>query len=241
MQTKLIELQANLDMTNELLQDECKKLYEEVSVLVDDLIARVCGAKVIRSWVRFKFLDEVEIRFDIGFWNPDENKYDFGSDSSFWFNSTDDYLETNYGTIGQYSKHDKYQVMRVNMIAHVFNHIDAIEDELRNIVTKVNNGVYRKLEKDVWQLERDIEHIKQQERRDAIAAIQAELKVGQKIEYSKDIAPCYMLFDSKYKTWTIKSISEKKIKLISDRGDGRMLDKSQVLNLIYDTTLSVKE
>lgn len=241
MQTKLIELQANLDMTNELLRNECKKLHEEVSVLVNDLIAKECGAKVVRSWVRLKFLEEVEVHFELGFWDAKENKYDFGSDASFCFNSTNNYLETNYGTIGRYSKHDKYQVMRVNMTAHVFRHIDDIEEALRNIVAKVNNGVYRKLEEDVWNLERDIERIEQQQRHDAVAAIEAGLKVGQEIGYSKDIAPCYMLFDSKYKAWTIKSISERKIKLISNRGDVRMLDKGQVLNLIYDNTLSVKE
>ena len=240
MQTRLIELQAHIDMNKELLLDERNRLQAKVKDMLQDRLTDPCSAMVVRTRVRHSVSPIVDIGADIGFWNSAEGRVDFGSDITLYYSSEEGQLQVNYGTIGHYTKNDIYQVKRVKLLEYLFRHIDTIESKFNELVIEANSGVYRTIEDQTYRLQQEVNKIKNEQKQAEINQIEASLKIGDAIRYKEGVYRDYMLFNTSYEKWVIHSISEKKIKVKGvDSEFVRMLDKQQVLNQIRNQTLIV--
>ena len=101
--------------------------------------------------------------FEIGFYNTDENRINFGSDLWIDYSSEKNELRINHGTCGYYSKADIYQVRRAKLLAYVWEHISEIESELKifaeSIAPTITNYENKRiqLESEIHTIERTVE------------------------------------------------------------------------------------
>ena len=115
MKTKLIALNAELELIKEEYSVIYDKLISDLDKIINKYFIEPFDAKCIRRWFRedFHLNRGVYINFEIGFYNAEENRVDFGSDIWFEYCTAEGQLKVNYGTCGSYSKADIYQVKRV--------------------------------------------------------------------------------------------------------------------------------
>ncbi len=241
MTNRRIEVQAQLDMVRELIRVEHAKLLAEVETVVKNLIVEPNGATLIRKRLEFGLHDNVEIWFEVGFHNWEEDRIDFGSDVWFTFDSNNNELSLNYGTIGSYSKSNMYQVRRVNLVASVFKNIEQIEAALAEIARTANAGPYRKYINEGYKYESELNKIDKEIATQARNELEATLKEGMILTYSDQVNTRYMLFNTLWGGWVIQKICNKVIKLKSPYGDVRQFDKNRILSLIQQGLVQITE
>ena len=240
MENKIIALEAQLEMNNELVKSEYRTLIALVEATIKEYITDPYGAVLTRKQLRTGLWDEIEIMFEVGFHNVEENRIDFGSDVWFEYNTKKNELAINYGTIGNYTKSNIYQVKRVNLVAGIFANIAAIESAFAAIAERANSGKYREYLQEEYKIEAEISQAKKTLKAQQLKAIEYSLKEGDAVKYSKSVRCRDQLFNTNSGAWTIHRICEKTIKVKSPLyGEVRQFPKERIIALISQGYLLV--
>lgn len=238
MKTKLLELTTQKELVEEVIQTTYDKLIHTVETTINNLIADRHNAILLRKWLR-ESDSKLNICFELGFYNPEEEGVDFGSDIYFCYNEEDG-LDVNYGTIGHYNKNAIYQVRRVKLLADIFNQIEEIENSFFNIVTSSVAEEYQKLEHESFLYDIEIRNITNAIRIAEIAEVEKSLSEGTILKYDSNIDHWERLFDTNNHGWVVYKIREKTIKMKSYDGVIKQFPKETILTLIHDKKL-IKE
>ena len=118
MTNEMIAVQANIDMTKELLKTEKNRLIAKLEDIVNKFIVNPHGAMITQRDIRIGLWSETEIHFNIGFYNEAEKRVDFASDAWFEYNTKKNELLVNYGTIGNYTKSNIYHAHSLTIWRH---------------------------------------------------------------------------------------------------------------------------
>lgn len=189
MENQLIALRAERELIQTAYSVKYAELIKGLDLIIDKYFVKPFNAKCTRRWFREEFYPErnVDINFEIGFHNIEEDKLDFGSDMYFRYDPVKQSLEVNYGTCGMYSKKDEYQVRRAKTIAYVWDHIEDIESELNNYAIEITPVVLDNYD-NLYEIDRkitSIEHEIQTQKKNAIAE---SIQVGKVIFYKELIS-----------------------------------------------------
>lgn len=240
MENKIIALEAQLEMNNALIKSEYQMLIAQVEEIIKKYITEPYGAVISRKQLRTGLWDEIEILFEVGFHNETENRIDFGSDVWFEYNTKKNELAINYGTIGNYTKSNIYQVKRVNLVAGVFAHINEIEAAFAEVAELANSGNYRAYLEEEYKIESEINQIKKAIKAKELQTIENTLQEGDTLKYSKEVRWRDQLFNTTVGAWTIHRICEKTIKVKSPLyGEVRQFPKERIVALISQGRLMV--
>ena len=240
MTNNIIEIDAKIDLTNEVIATEYDKIHKMLMdrvnkfIIKDDKTVR-CRARIESDWN-----DELRIYMEVGFFNDEENRVDFMSDFSCEFSSREKLLQINHGCCGYFSKHNKYIVARALLVADILNNIEEIEQALAE-VTDEGKGNYMTAVDELNDLRYErgkiLETIKNEEKED----IACSLKVGDILEYDSSVNRRYMLFPTDIDTWKITKICDKTIKISSIHCGNKQIPKDKVVSLIHSEKLLVKK
>ena len=241
MTNEMIAVQANIDMTKELLKTEKNRLIAKLEDIVNKFIVNPHGAMITQRDIRIGLWSETEIQFNIGFYNEAEKRVDFASDAWFEYNTKKNELLVNYGTIGNYSKSNIYQVKRVKMIADIFEKIHEIEAHLGMLVKEADEGQWRNLTSQLYEYEEQMSQLKKDLRAQQIAVAEYELKEGDVVYYNPDVRLGYKLFpaNSEFKATVIR-ICEKTVKVKDRNGRTYQVPKDKFCAQIVDALLIVE-
>lgn len=232
MKTKLVALNAELD----LLKEEYKVIYDKMISNLDKIINKYFvepfDAKCTRRWFREDFYPKrgIDIDFEIGFHNVEEDKLDFGSDMWFEYCTSKGHLKVNHGTCGYYSKEDVYQVKRIKALAHVWNHIYEIEAELGNYAAEVAPIVIDYSDR-ISDIEHEINNIEHQIRKQEEAEIEAAICVGTIMYYDPD---CTLFGRQKhfFDTCKVTKVTPKFVTLTANNGAEYKVRKDSIIRHI---------
>lgn len=241
METKLACLRAELELEKEMYHVIYDDMIKELDVILNRWFINPFEATCTRRWFRenFRVDGAVDINFEVGFFNPKENRIDFGSDLWFYYSTDKQKLEVNYGTCGTHGKDAIYQVKRIKALAYVWEHIDEIESELSEYSIKVTPIVKSHNDR-MYELEHQISVVEQAIREEAMKQIEASLHIGDVVRYDESVWwPC-KLFDDCADTWKIYKICDKTIKVKSKHSEVvKQLEKGNFLNLLLNKQISV--
>ena len=240
MTNEMIAVQANIDMTKELLKTEKNRLIAKLEDIVNKFIVNPHGAMITQRDIRIGLWGETEIHFNIGFYNEAEKKVDFASDVWFEYNTKKNELLVNYGTIGNYTKSNIYQVKRVKMVADIFEKIHEIEAHLGMLASEADEGQWRTLTSQLYEYEEQMSQLKKQQRARQLAEAEYELKEGD-VVYYPDVRIGNKLFpaNDSFKATVIR-ICEKTIKVKDGNGRTYQVPKDKFCAQIVDALLTVE-
>ena len=241
MTNEMIAVQANIDMTKELLKTEKSRLIAKLEDIVNELIVKPHGAMITQKDIRMGLWSETEIHFQIGFFHEAENRIDFASDAWFEYNTKKNELLVNYGTIGNYTKSNTYQVKRVKMIADVFEKIGELEAALAALAQEADDGQWRDLTAKLYEYQDELNTLKKRQRAQELAEAEYALEVGDVVYYTPDVRVGTKLFPSNdsFKA-TIQRICEKTIKVKTADGRTYQVPKDKFCAHIVDALLTVE-
>lgn len=241
METKLNGLKAELDLEKEMYHVIYDDLIKELDVILNKWFINPFEATCTRRWFRENFSVDgaVDINFEVGFFNPKENRIDFGSDLWFCYRTDKQQLEVNYGTCGAHGKDEIYQVKRIKALAYVWEHIDEIEAELSEYSAKVTPIVKSHNEK-IYEIEHEIRQIEHAIREENKKQLELSLHVGDIVTYAEDVNWSNKLFKDHVDTWKIHRICDKTIKVRADHLEAtKQIEKNTFLNLMIDGKLLI--
>ena len=240
MTNEMIAVQANIDMTKELLKTEKNRLIAKLEDIVNKFIVNPHGAMITQRDISIGLWGETEIHFNIGFYNEAEKKVDFASDVWFEYNTKKNELLVNYGTIGNYTKSNIYQVKRVKMVADIFEKIHEIEAHLGMLASEADEGQWRTLTSQLDEYEEQMSQLKKQQRARQLAEAEYELKEGD-VVYYPDVRIGNKLFpaNDSFKATVIR-ICEKTIKVKDGNGRTYQVPKDKFCAQIVDALLTVE-
>lgn len=241
MTNEMIAVQANIDMTKELLKTEKNRLIAKLEDIVNKFIVNPHGAMITQRDIRIGLWSETEIHFNIGFYNESEKRVDFASDVWFEYNTKKNELLVNYGTIGNYTKSNIYQVKRVKMVADIFEKIHEIEAHLGMLAAEADGGQWRTLTSQLYEYEEQMSKLKAQQRANQLAEAEYELKEGDVVYYNPDVRIGEKLFpaNESFKA-TIIRICEKTVKVKDVRGKTYQVPKDKFCAHIVDALLIIE-
>lgn len=241
MTNEMIAVQANIDMTKELLKTEKNRLIAKLEDIVNKFIVNPHGAMITQRDIRIGLWSETEIHFNIGFYNEAEKRVDFASDVWFEYNTKKNELLVNYGTIGNYTKSNIYQVKRVKMVADIFEKIHEIEAHLGMLAAEADEGQWRTLTSQLYEYEEQMSKLKEQQRANQLAEAEYELKEGDVVYYNPDVRIGEKLFpaNDSFKA-TIIRICEKTVKVKDVRGRTYQVPKDKFCAHIVDALLIIE-
>ena len=241
MTNEMIAVQANIDVTKELLNTEKNRIIAKLEDIVNKFIVNPHGAMITQRDIRMGLWNETEIHFNIGFYNESEKRVDFASDVWFEYNTKKNELLVNYGTIGNYTKSNIYQVKRVKMVADIFEKIHEIEAHLGMLAAEADAGQWRTLTSQLYEYEEQMSQLKQQQRAQQIAEAEYEIKEGDLVYYDSDVRIGNKLFPANESLKaTIIRICEKTVKVKDERGRTYQVPKDKFCAHIVDALLCVQ-
>lgn len=241
MENNIIAIKAQLEMTDLLLEQERVALLEKVEFVLNKYIVSPHDAKLLRKSIRTEYGDNISIQFEVGFWNNEEQRVDFGSDLWGDFCTDKNKLRINYGTCGSYDSSETYQVRRVRLIADIWKNIEAIEAELLEITT-IAQYRYRALVNERDDYHYQLSQIEAKQAENELREIEESLCVGDVLTYDESVSYRYRLFKDHVDTWRIIRVCDKTIKIKPDNFDEvRQLPKNKIVSLIKNNKLHVNK
>lgn len=241
MTNEMIAVQANIDMTKELLKTEKSRLIAKLEDIVNKFIVNPHGALITQRDILTGLWGETEIHFNIGFYNEAEKRVDFASNVWFEYNTKMNELLVNYGTIGNYTKSNIYQVKRVKMVADIFEKIHEIEAHLGMLAAEADAGQWRDLTSQLYEYEEQMSQLKKQQRDQQLAQAEYEIKEGDVVYYNPDVRIGNKLFpaNDSFKATVIR-ICEKTVKVKDKSGRTYQVPKDKFCEQIVDALLTVE-
>ena len=114
-------LNAELDLIEAAQKQNVELLTKDLDNILNNYFVTPVESVVARRFIKHGcWSKDVEFYFEIGFYNPEENRIDFGSDTSFEYNSNKRELSVNHGCCGSFTKKNIYQFKRALLIAEVY-------------------------------------------------------------------------------------------------------------------------
>lgn len=227
MQNRINELTAKVEDCKAIERNFIRTIEIRCKKVIEDTILEGTAAKFSRNlFVRDNYNGTCEVIFELGFFNEQAGRIDFGSD--VWCHYENGKLKLNYGTMGSYSYDEVFQVMRVMLVAKIWRNIVEIEDALANAVANFKD--IKDTQTVRFKCESEIDSIKKQ----------IKMEQHKNIENSLNVRDCF-IYDSKrlrklFGAWleagtitVLKSIGEKKVKIESGNII-RMIDKAEFIN-----------
>ena len=241
MTNEMIALQVNIDMTEELLKVEKNRLIAKLEDIVNEMIVKPHGSMITQKDIRIGLWNETEIHFNIGFYNEAEKRVDFTSEAWFEYNTKKNELLVNYGTIGNYTKSNIYQVKRVKMVADIFEKINEIEADLAALAQEADAGQWRNLTSQLYEYEKQMSQLKKNLRAQQLVAAEYQLKEGDVVYYNSDVSSGNKLFpaNSTFKATVIR-ICDKTIKVKDGSGKTYQVFKNKFCEQIVDELITVE-
>lgn len=216
----MAELRAEIELKKTGLEelktmalDENRKVEEHIKVYLEELLdGCIVRLEDICDTIR------VEVGFDSGERYDDGTvRFDFGSTFSIRYEK--DYkdkqkkLFINHGISGPFCKDDRYMIARIKAMSKVWGNVDAIEDFMGKIELE-NNNKYLETSRNIYWLERELDHRERDEKR---AIAEKNLAVGKTYVHWGDVN-------------TVYKITEKSV-LTTDRwGDKHRFTKSKFIS-----------
>ena len=234
-----IALEAELELLNEDYKIKNDQMLAKLDRILSLYFTECVNGKVIRRFFRHGCWEKsVEIYFEIGFWNDEENRIDFGSDISFEYNLAKEELSVNHGCCGSFTKKDVFQFKRGKLIGYVYDNIDIIENELKKISLMACDAFYdndvrvNKIENMIAQDEIEQKNARKKEIEDSI-------NVGDTFVYDTN-TKCYNAVKLFYTKVTVEKITPKYF-VITDSYNSKRLQKVDVVNHIFNGYIKVNE
>lgn len=186
MENKLAALMAERELLQTAYSVKYEELLKGLDLIIDKYFIKPFNATCIRRWFREKFDGErgVYVNFELGFYNVEENRIDFGSDMFFTYDTSKQSLRVNYGTCGEYSREDEYQVKRVKTISYVWDHIDDIEAELNTYALNITPVVFDNYD-NLYELDRKITSLEHEIKTQQKNIITESIQAGKVIFYNE--------------------------------------------------------
>lgn len=236
MTDKINELNNRKEVLHASYKETHDKIKNKLEEKMYSLFLNKHGATFDRFTIRRSIFRGYEVMFELCFMN-EEGKSDFGSDVTFYFESEQGFLKTNYGTIGTYSKNDIYQVKRVHLISDIFNNIEEVENILKELISCEDCSVLAEIDKELDEIDSEIYVIKKEHRNNELKDIESNLKLGSIVEYNSKVRYHYRKFHGPYR---LIKVSQKTV-TISNCDGAKRLDKQEFLQNIYDWNILVKD
>lgn len=240
METKLVALQANRDMIKALVQDEHKKLTDDLTQFVQTEMVEPNGAHLSRLYVRSDFHDELEVTFELGFLNA-EGREDFGSDC--WFEYNNKGLNINHGTIGCWTKDNVFQIRRIKMLSQVCDILPELEARFKEILD--SHKLYVDKQNELYSIEAEITRTEREMKRQIAAKKLEEVDVGTILCYPEGFHPdnrlfCTSRWNKKNDLWKVVKLSEKTIQVESADGEmSRRVNREKLQQHVMNAGLQI--
>ena len=236
MTDKINELNKRKEVLHASYKETHDKIKNKFEEIMYSLFLNKHGATFHRFIINRSIYRGYKVMFELCFMD-EEGKSDFGSDATFYFESEDGFLKTNYGTMGTYSKHDIYQVKRVHLISDIFDNIEEVENILKELVSGEECAALAEIDQEIDEIESEIYKIKQEYRNNELKNIEDNLKPGSIVEYDSKVRYYYRKFHGPYR---LLKISQKTV-TISNCDGAKRINKKEFLQDIYDGHILVKD
>ena len=232
-------LEAELDLLTETNRINSDRLILMLDEILHTYFTDIVDAVILRRWFNHgSWKKSVQIYFEIGFKNEQENCIDFGSDTSFAYDFEKGELEVNYGTCGCFTKKDQFQFKRAKLISNVYDNVDLIEDELKQLSQEACNAFYDTDVK-IAEVEHNISKIEHETVRLKKKSIEESICVGDHLSYSsttKCRTSC-RLFNTRVQVLKITP----KYVVTTDGYNNKRFRKDEVVNHIFNGYIKVNE
>lgn len=239
METKIIELTSQIEMIKELRRTEYVRLNNKLIEILNNTIVTANDAMILSTNLNI-FEHETYIIFELGFYNKETCKVDFGSSVSFRY-STNEELCVNYGTIGSFTKENTYQVRRAKLIVDVFDKIDVLEHALELLVAECD-GKYLEYSDEKYRYETELKAVKDQLKEEQKKKIEDTISINDTLVYDKRTLSSKRLFPTVYSSsWKIVKITPKTVRIETSSGMFKQLSKDELINHISDGLILVNK
>lgn len=238
METKLKQLTAEL----ELLKEGYNVIYKTNIDKLDSIIRKYIdpfNGIVVRRYYDSGWENKIRVFIELGFYNEKEERTDFGSTFDVIYESKNDCISVNYGTIGTFNKEDVFQVRRIAMLNNIFEHVTEIEEELRNFSNKISPDLIAH-DNERYDLEHRIREVEHNIQTAAYTAIENSLTIGCELAYSPS---CSILYDYRlFRDYpiTITSSTPKFITAKDTEGNVFKIRKEKLVQHIYNKYIDLK-
>lgn len=232
-------LNAELDLIEAAQKQNIELLTKDLDNILNEYFVMPVGGVVARRFIRHGcWSKNVEFYFEVGFYNPEEDRIDFGSDTSFEYNSEKQELSVNHGSCRSFTKKNIYQFKRAQLIAEVYNNIEGIEKAFQRLAEKCAKLLYEndRRSADIEYKVKELELAEREQRRKEVIE---SIKVNDTLMYVPD-CKCWhssRLFRTKV---TVTNITPKYV-VINDGYNNKRLDKDSVANHIIEGYIKVNE
>lgn len=236
--TELAALQEELNKVKTTLHEEHDKYLTKVSAVIDKWFVKPLNAVCSRVYMQQGWrCDNDTVQFDVGFYNETEQRVDFGSDVSFYFENNK--LHANYGTCGMYTKEDVYQIKRVKLLNYIWDNVNEIEQELLSIVS-VSSVLLNEYRNTIYSIEAHIRNLEEQARQAEKQEVEKHIVVGKELAYNQDcnLHRSYRLFDS---VCTITHVTPKTVTIRGLYNNPRRVRKESLVDHIYKNYIKICE
>lgn len=232
-------LNAELDLIEAAQKQNVELLTKDLDNILNHYFVTPVESVVARRFIQHGcWSRDVEFYFEVGFYNPEENRIDFGSDTSFEYDSKKRELSVNHGCCGSFTKKNIYQFKRAMLIAEVYKNIDDIENAFQKLAEKCSNLLYENDRRSA-DIEYKVKELELAEREKKRKEVIDSIKVNDTLMYIPD-CKCWhssRLFRTKV---TVTKITPKYV-VINDGYNNKRLDKNFVANHILEGYIEVNE
>lgn len=240
MENKIQQIQERIEQVNGEKKDLYTSIVEKLETVLEKLIIKPCEAHLVRASITPGYRDDFNFAFEVGFWNVEEDRVDFGSEIWFEYISGEG-ITINHGTIGRFNKTNTYQFKRISLLNYVITNLNTIEDALAVVMAETSE--YQNKCQESYNLSAQLCKALEEDKAEKIATIEKTLAVGDVLCYKDDIKLHSRLFGTgwgniadKKDFWKIVKITPKKLYLIqcvNEQMSPLSVKKEQVLSHLY--------
>ena len=193
--TYVQELEADIEMTKEIVNSYKVDIIASVKDIFNRYLANDTDAMITKTDLRLGISNAIELVCEIGFWNDQENRIDFGSDVMLDFTLRDG-LRINHGIMGYASKKDIYQMKRYNLFGYFYKNYDMMETELTQVVNNAN--AWQEASISILEKETKIKDYLEAEAEEYRKTLNAQLAVGDLYKHATGILARHRIWNYSY-------------------------------------------
>ena len=233
MNSNYIHTSSELDMLSVVIDQELETIKNYLEEVISRWFLSTNNATLIRN-----FVSPSALVFEVGIIDPEESIID--SEIRFQFDKNNCYLEICPNLSNKFNSTDNCKIEQIKLLNHVIENIDKINEELVDIVNSNSFNSYVNNIKNYKDITDELMKLKQEQYNCELEKISSQLTKGDKLSYIEGMSTTFMLFNSYKYEWCIYKVCDKTLKIISNEGTIKQLDKANVVKLIYDNII-IKE
>ena len=237
MKNKLIALKTDVEFLMESYSVKYDEFMKELDSIISKHMLITPETRCVRRWVRSSHVKgELIFCIEIGFYDSEQGKIDFGSDLWLDYTTKLNELRLNSGTCGYYTKKDVYQVQRSKVISHIWENISEIENAFRCFSEKISPIVQEHLNT-MHSIESEIKQIENQLEMKERENIDASVREGVYLNYTTNAIGIKM-FDSRA---CVKKRTPKFVVVIDNNNVEHKLRIDNVVQAIYNNYINIEK